>query len=226
MKIHNVRQRSADWHALRCGIPTASQFDRIILANGKRSGQARKYMYELAYERIVERLHQGRDLSNVTHVQHGIDNEDRAVAAFEAHAGIKTHPVGFITNDPMTMGCSPDRVISTGEALEIKCPTGPVHAGYLIDGMKDAYMAQIQGQMLIGNFRQIHFFAWHEEMPPYYKIVTPDPEFLSLLTQYLDEFNSELVQGVAKIRALGHWPRNTPSVFPENDDGEGPDDAA
>lgn len=219
MRIHNVQQRSADWHALRVGIPTASNFDRVILANGRRSGQARKYMHQLAYEQITERLHH-RDLSNITHVQHGVDNEDRAVAAFEAQTGLKTTPVGFITDDARTMGCSPDRLIGVGEALEIKCPTGPVHCGYLIDSLEDAYKAQIQGQILIGEFRRIHFFAWHEELPPYHTIVTPDPEFLTLLRKYLGEFHDELTKGVAHIRALGHWPSNAPSVFPEEEDEE------
>ena len=223
MKIHNVSQRSADWHMLRSGIPTASSFDRIILANGKRSGQARKYMHQLAYERVTQTVFT-RDLSNVAHVKAGIDNEALAVAAFEKVTGYHTHPIGFITDDARTMGCSPDRVLTVGQALEIKCPTGPVHCGYLIDGIADAYKAQLQGQILIGGFQHIHFFAWNEELPHYYKIITPDPEFLGLLVKYLDEFNAELAQGVAHIKALGHWPSNAPSVFPEDDDP--PDEAA
>lgn len=219
MRIHTVRQRSAEWHAIRAGIPTASNFDRIILSNGKRSGQARKYMHQLAYERIVQKPFQ-RDLSNIAHVQAGIDNEDRAIAVFETQTGLQTHPIGFITDDHGTMGCSPDRVLTVGAALEIKCPTGPVLCGYLIDGMEDAYKAQIQGQILIGGFRHVHFFAWHEALPPYYRVVPPDPEFLRLLAKYLGEFNAELTEGVTKIRQLGHWPSNTPSVFPDDDDGE------
>lgn len=221
MKIHNIRQRSAEWQALRVGIPTASDFDRIITPQGKRSGQARKYMHQLAYERIVEKPF-NRDLSNVPHIQYGIVNEDRAVQAFEQQTGLKTAAVGFITNDLGTVGCSPDRcILDTREALEIKCPQGPTLCGYHIDGMADAYMAQIQGQMLIGGFRRIHFYAWSAELPPYYKLVDPDPDFIAALDRYLAEFITELAEGVALLRRLGHWPRNAPSVFPDE-----PDDAA
>lgn len=221
MKIHNDPQRSEAWYSRRRGIPTASNFDRIILASGKRSGQAKKYMYELAYEQISGKS-TTRDLSNVPHIRHGIDNEDTAVAAFERHTGLKTGPVGFITNSAETVGCSPDRIILGGgaEALEIKCPTGPVMCGYLIDGMEDAYKAQTQGQMLLGGFRVIHFFAWSPDLPPFYTTLHPDPDFMGLLEKYLGEFVAELAKGVAHIRTLGHWPSNAPSAFPDDD---GPD---
>lgn len=220
MKIHNIRQRSAEWHALRTGIPTASDFDRIITPQGKRSGQARKFMHQLAYEQIMEKPFERHSLAGVSHVQYGIVNEDRAVAAFERHTGLKTMPVGFITDDAISMGCSPDRLVLSGkdEALEVKCPTGPIMAGYLIDGLGDAYMAQIQGQMLIGGFTLIHFFAWSAELPAFYAKVEPDAAFQQALHQYLTEFNAELIAGVARIRSLGHWPRNAPSVFPDESD--------
>lgn len=218
MRIHAIQQRSAEWHALRRGIPTASNFDRIILPTGKRSGQARKYLYQLAYERITERLFE-RDLSNITHVQHGIDNENTAVGVFETQSGLKTAPVGFITDDDGCVGCSPDRLVSgRNEAVEIKCPQGPTHCGYLIDGLQDAYKAQIQGQMLIGRFRAVHFFSWHPELPPFHQRVEPDDAFQVMLARYLVEFERELIAGVEHIKKFGNWPRNAPSVFPENEE--------
>lgn len=224
MKIHNIRQRSAEWHQRRRGIPTASNFDKIILPSGKRSGQARKYMHQLAYERVMDKDAPRPNLGAVTHIQYGIANEDRAVEAFERQTGHSTSPIGLITDDRESMGCSPDRIVLGGRsaALEIKCPTGPVQVGYLIDGLGDNYMAQLQGQILIGNFELVHFYSWSEELPPYYVQVEPDEPFQRLLAQYLDEFSRELMLGVTHIRALGHWPRNMSSVFPEDD----PDEAA
>lgn len=221
MKIHTDPQRSDAWFKRRLGLPTASKFDMIITPQGKRSGQAKRLMYQLAYEAITEKLVE-RDLSGIPHVQHGIDNEPVAVRAFEDHTGLLTKEIGFITNDTETIGCSPDRIIlGRHEALEIKCPTGPAHCGYLIDGLLDAYKAQIQGQILIGSFRCVHFFSWSPELMPYHTIVEPDPDFLFSLERYLSEFHAELTKGIAHIRALGSWPQNAPSVFPDE-----PDDAA
>lgn len=221
MKIHTDPQRSDAWFKRRLGLPTASKFDMIITPQGKRSGQAKRLMYQLAYETISEKLVE-RDLSSIAHVQHGIANEATAVAAFEQHTGLKTAEVGFLTNDTETIGCSPDRIIiGRHEALEIKCPTGPVMCGYLIDGLLDQYKAQLQGQILIGGFHRVHFYSWSPELPPYYEIVPPDPDFLAALERYLGEFHAELTRGVAHIRAMGSWPSNAPSVFPDE-----PDDAA
>jgi len=216
MIIHNIRQRSAEWHKLRRGIPTASDFDRIILPSGKPSGQAKKFMHQLAYERLLDKDFDRPNLAAVAHVQYGIINEDRAALAFEQLTGLTTTPVGFITDDEASFGCSPDRMIAgQHEALEIKCPTGPVQCGYLMSGLEDAYKAQLQGQILIGSFPMIHFYAWSDELPPFYIQVRPDPDFLLLLLKYLTQFNIELARGVAHIRSLGHWPSNAPSVFPD-----------
>lgn len=218
MKIHNDPQRSDAWYARRLGIPTASKFDKIITPQGKRSTSAKPLMYQLAYETISGKLID-RDLSGVARVQHGIISEPIAVEAFENHTGMQTAPVGFITDDSETIGCSPDRII-TGrpfEALEIKCPEGYTHCGYLIDGLRDAYKAQIQGQILIGGFKIVHFFSWRPDLPPYYVPVKPDPEFLDNLIKYLAEFTSELAAGIAYIRTLGNWPSNVPSAFPDEE---------
>lgn len=220
MKIHNDPQRSEAWFARRLGIPTASQFSRILLDSGRPSGASHTYMRELAYEKLIGKPAPRRDLSNVTQIQHGIVSEPIAVEAFEQHTGLRTGSVGFITDDKETMGCSPDRIIlGANEALEIKCPGGPVQCGYLMHGL-DNYKAQLQGQILIGNFNLLHFFSWNPELPPFYTKVEPDLNYLKSLAKYLVDFVNELAIGVALIKQMGHWPSNTPSVFPEEEDSD------
>src|SRR5512142_2020977 len=54
MKIHDVAQRSPEWHALRLGKPTASEFHKIITPKtGKLSSQARKFACRLIAERLL-----------------------------------------------------------------------------------------------------------------------------------------------------------------------------
>lgn len=223
MRVYNeIRQRSPEWFALRRGIPTTSNFNRIILPNGKRSGQAKKYMHQLAYERLMNVNWEGNDLSNIAAVQRGISLEAKAVEVFQYRTGLETYPVGFITNDSGSVGCSPDRlIVHNNEALEVKVPTGPVMCGYLIDGIEDAYKAQLQGQILIGQFSRVHFFAYSDELPALYAVVEPDRGFLMLLNQYLVEFNQELLAGVQLIRDMGYWPIGIPSAFPALEPDEG-----
>lgn len=218
MKIHTDPQRSEKWFERRLGKPTASQFGRIIYASGKPSSAAHTYMHELAYEAVTGKLFERKGAAAVPHVQHGILNEPVAVEAFEQHTGLRTGPVGFITDDAESIGCTPDRIIlGANEALEVKCPQGHTQCGYLMHGLEGAYYPQIQGQMLIGRFSLVHFFAWNPELPPYYLRVEPDLSFMAKLEKCLDGFIAELARGVAHIKAIGTWPSNAPSIFPEDD---------
>jgi hypothetical protein len=57
MKIHNVDQGSPEWHALRCGVPTASEFSKILTPKTmKLSEQAPAYMYRLLGEWMLGAL--------------------------------------------------------------------------------------------------------------------------------------------------------------------------
>src|SRR5215467_7927610 len=99
MKIIDTDQRSDRWHSLRMGRPTASQFDRIVLPNGKASGKARGYLYELLWQRLTGQS-TDRDLSRVPAVQWGIQHEDEAAQQFEAIEGKRLKRTGHLISTP------------------------------------------------------------------------------------------------------------------------------
>ena len=47
MRIINVEQRTPEWFAARLGVPSASNFERVITPGGKRSTQVEAYMNRL-----------------------------------------------------------------------------------------------------------------------------------------------------------------------------------
>ena len=53
MIVHQCVQGTAEWLAIRAGIPTASAFDRIITKSGKPSKSAEKYLHGLLAERLM-----------------------------------------------------------------------------------------------------------------------------------------------------------------------------
>ncbi len=53
MIISENKQNSDGWYKDRVGIPTASHFADIITTKGEPSKSAKKYMYQLAGERII-----------------------------------------------------------------------------------------------------------------------------------------------------------------------------
>src|SRR6476659_7528724 len=166
MKIHDVAQRSPEWHALRLGKPTASEFHKIITPKtGKLSAQARKFACRLIAERL---LNEPLDLlGGIEAIERGKAMEPDAVAQYEFAEEVETQPVGFVTTDDGLVGASPDRLIVGASAgLEIKCPLLPTHIGYWLDGPGDGYRPQVQGQLWVAEFEWLDFYSYYPQMEP------------------------------------------------------------
>jgi len=226
MKEHVVEQRTDQWQKLRLGMPTASNFHRIISnTTGKKLAAARDYLCELVYEKTTGKFYR-KDLSGIKAVQDGIRLEPKAVEEFEKLTRLKTRPVGFITDDNMRIGCSPDRLIAgSNQAVEVKCPTGPKHILYTAFSLNENYRAQIQGQIMIGGYEGVHFVSYNEEFALYHEYVRPDQKFITAMGTYLTEFTVELIRVTDYMRRWGVFPKD--AVLPnfpredESDDGFG-----
>lgn len=213
MKHINVEQGSAAWYAARLGIPSASNFSKIITPGGKKSDQAKKYKYRLIAERLL-RESQDDEIGHVRWVSAGKENEPFAAAHFQEVEGVELKKCGFFTTDDGRLGCSPDRLIGDNQAMEIKCPAPFTQVGYLLDGLEDAYTAQVQGQLIVTGFEAIHFFSWHKQMPSVHKITKPDKNYQKVLKGYLSEFCDELDRDLERARAMGVYAVATEIVTP------------
>jgi hypothetical protein len=211
-KYHNVDPYTQEWWKARLGIPTASQFHRIITNGGKPSAQAREYMACLVAERLLGRTSQHRSV-NTEWVERGNMLEPEALLKFQQVAYNKPpyrqfilKTVGFVTTDDGRMGCSPDAMIEGSvEAVEAKCPSDHVHMGYLLDGPGNDYKAQVQGQLLVGGWDKVHFFSYHPRMPYCWREIGRDKKYLALLKPMMDEFCDELDRMTALARTLGNY---------------------
>ena len=204
-KIHRVDQGTAEWHALRIGIPTTSTFHKIITPGGKESEQARPLLYRLVAERLLnEPMDDG--IGHQEWVERGKLEEPNAAAQLEFAHNLQLEPVGFVTTDDGRMGCTPDRLV-TGkpEAVEIKCPAPWTQIGYLLDGPGKQYKPQVQGQLLIGGFEKVHFYSWHPRMPPVYIITYRDEKYMALMASILDAFLDELDRETERARQMGSF---------------------
>lgn len=206
--IHDVTQGSKEWHTKRLGIPTASQFHRIITAKKMEpSKQARQYMYELIAERLLG-VPMGHNIDHLRHVQDGKDREPYAARQLELVAGEELMPIGFMTTDNGRVGASPDRAIIRGNrrcGVEIKCPTPPTQVAYLLDGLGDDYKAQVQGQMWVGQFDEAIFFSYHPSCPPFHIITQRDDKFLAHLIPMVRQFCVLLDAETERARKKGIW---------------------
>lgn len=208
MKFYPLDHRSEAWFAKRRGIPTASQFGRIITAAGRPSSQAPLYESELIAERIFGRPF-GRDISGIPAVRHGVETEPDAAEVLESILGIELQPGGFMTDDDGRYGASPDRIIVRGnsrEVVEIKCPYEiPQHIKNLLCGPDDNHKAQVQGQLLISGYDAAHFFSYHPQCPPKYERIERDDKFIRALAQQLRDFCARLEDDHQRALAMGAW---------------------
>lgn len=198
-----MEQRTPEWRKARLGIPTASNFKKIVKPDGGPSVSAQDYMCRLIGERVLGRSLE-EDISNLKWVRHGIDYEDEAVAEFEAISGEQTAKIGFVTAQDGRWGCSPDRVIpGKNAALEIKCPAPWTHIEYLLYGPGKDYKQQVQGQMLVGGYDRVYFFSYFPGMPPASIVTERDESFLVKLRAALIAFSKNLDEETEKCRKIG-----------------------
>jgi YqaJ-like viral recombinase domain len=197
VKLLQVEQGSETWKRARLGFPTASCFHRIITAMGKPvdSKDRKKYMYRLVAENILGEL-MPEEWDGNEHTERGTAMEARARSALEKKLGFQIDPGGFVIDDSGRYGCSPDGLVrNKSEAVEIKCPAAWTHIGYMVNGPSwpyDRYKSQVQGQILIGGFRCVHFWSYHPNFPPVHVVTLPDDIFQRRLREFLDNFCNDL----------------------------------
>ncbi len=201
MIIVDVIQGSPEWIQARIGIPTASNFDKIVTAIGTRSKQYQKYMYQLAAECITKTKEESFQNFNM---QRGIELESEAISMYEVVTGNKVKTVGLCLNDEAgSYGCSPDGFIGEDGLVEIKCPTSSIHVGYLLNNaLPSEYFQQVQGQLFITGRKRVDFFSFYPGLKPLLVKVKPDKEFLKLLEIELKCFCKELKEITKKIKEI------------------------
>ncbi|HEV2301511.1 MAG TPA: YqaJ viral recombinase family protein, partial [Stellaceae bacterium] len=202
MKLHDCEQGSARWYELRVGVPTASQFHRIVTPGGKLSKQARGYAFRLAAETLL-----GRSLESLAATEwmdRGKELEPEAVRMYEFDHDAATRPVGFVTTDDGRLGASPDRLVEGARAaLEIKCPAPQTHLEYMLDGFGADYLPQVQGQLLVGEFDWVDRYSYHPEMPPVLARTGRDEAYIAILRAALAEFCDLKDELVERARRAG-----------------------
>lgn len=189
--IHGVEQRSKEWFELRRGIPTASQFCKIITSRGSESRQAEAYLAALLAE-LADEEYTG-SFTGSYWTERGTNLEEEAVRRYEQVADTNTVKVGFITDRSRTMGCSPDRLVDSDGLLEVKCPAPHTHGHYLRRQRIDMrYYPQVQGQLLITGRSWVDFFSYDPDQPHFRVRVFRDEPYIATLRLLLHKFVREL----------------------------------
>lgn len=202
MIVHDVLQGTPEWLKLRAGIPTASEFDKIVTPGGKPSKSAEPYMFRLLAERCM-----GHPVAEYVSMwmQRGSQEEINAVRFYEFQRDRQTIPIGFVTNDAGTMGASPDRFVDEDGQLEIKAPSESIHMAYLLTagGAYDAYKVQVQGQLYITGRQWTDVMSYHPELPEALIRIERDEKFIGILAGELANFVEKLESLWGEVQERG-----------------------
>ena len=192
-----MEQRSVEWYKVRSGVPTASEFDKIITTKGAISTQRKKYLYQLAGERlggVVDETYQSFAM------QQGVLKEGEARNLYNIASGDEVKQVGFCLSDDGKYGCSPDGLVGEDGAYEVKCPLIHTHIGYLIENdVPTDYYTQVQGQLLVTGRKWTDFMSYFPGLKPLIVREEPDEVFQKLLKKALEEFTNELDDLVKRL---------------------------
>ena len=188
---HEVEQGSAVWFTLRAGIPTASEFNRILTPKKlELSKSAEPYMHRLLAEWMTGQVF---ETETTLWMSQGVTMEEKAVQYYELTQGVEVQECGFCTTDDGMIGASPDRFVGENGLLEVKCPMAPTHVGYLLNAeLPEEYVLQVQGQLFVTQRQWCDFLSYYSGLPPLLLRVLPDYRYQEALERTLGEFVSKL----------------------------------
>ncbi len=164
--LSEIEQRTAEWHALRLGKATGSRIADAVAKtkSGQPSASVQRYLIELVQERLTG---QRAEMFVTRDMQHGIDQEPNARAAYERKKKVTVKEVGFVPHPDIKMsGASPDGLVGKYGLVEIKCPrTATMIEMVLSQEIPLKYQIQMQWQMACTGRRWCDFVVYDPRLP-------------------------------------------------------------
>lgn len=205
IEVFDFDQGSPDWHAIRAGLATASEFS-TVLAKGKTAGSEsvtrRKYMLRLAGETLTgetEQTYRNADM------ERGNEQEAEARDLYAFLYNCEPKRVGFIRNG--AKGCSPDALIGDDGMLELKSAIPSVLIDlFLRDTFPSEHLAQCAGNLWVAERQWIDIAVYHPKLPLFVKRLVRDghlESYIRTLSDEVDRFNVEKDETVERIRRYG-----------------------
>ena len=199
--VHTCEQGSPDWFKVRAGMPTASEF-ATVMASGRGGGESktrRTYLLRLAGEIVTGQP--AESFTNV-HMERGkaLEGEARDLYAFQRDADPEL--VGFIVIG--RKGCSPDSLLGTDGALEIKTKFPHLLLEALLrNDFPPEHKAQCQGVLWVAEREWIDIAVYWPGLPLVVHRATRDERYIATMAQAVRDFVSDLDETVAQVRAYG-----------------------
>jgi len=209
MKTLNAPQGSADWLRARCGSIGSSRIkDAVdVLKKGGESAKRRNYRMEIIAERLT-----GKSTDHYVSEAMEWGNEFEAMARteYELKTGNSVDLYGLIYHPGLEFAhASPDGLIGTDGAIEIKCPRSNTHLEWMLAGeVPEEHRDQCYWVMACTERSYCDFVSFDPRMPEdlqlFVRPLDRDEERIRQLAEGAIQFNFEVE---CALTALGLDPK-------------------
>jgi putative phage-type endonuclease len=182
---HTLDQGTPEWHALRCGIVTASTVKALLTSKGAiaNNDTARMLIKELAAQRISQYV---EPQFMTADMMRGHEDEIDARALYS----VKYAPVeqtGFVTREiapGVILGASPDGLVGEDGLIECKSRRQKFQLDTIASAeVPEEYHAQIQAQLLVTGRKWCDFISYCGGWPMFVKRVEPDATLQAIIAE-------------------------------------------
>jgi len=198
----DFEQGSTRWLEARCGLLTASEFDRIITPTLKVADnpKSRAHLWEMAAQRISQYV-EPQYISDA--MLRGQEDEILAREDYAKHFA-PVQQCGFVTNDKwgFTLGCSPDGLVGDEGLIECKSSCQKLHVQRLCEHFEsgdapEEFMLQVQGLMLITERKWCDLLLRCGGLPQKRIRIEPDSKIQEAIIDAAAKFESRINEVVA-----------------------------
>lgn len=201
MIVHPFPQGSPAWRRVRVGKITASKFNKVVTPRVALADNAtsRKYLHTLLAEGIM-----GRPLDEYSNLlmQRGSALEDEAVAYYELMRDCTVERVGFVEDDELEAGCSPDGFVGDDGMIETKCYEHVHHIANLLE-VEDSHVPQIQGNLWITGRQWCDRIYYNPELPTIITRLHRDEKYIGKLSDAVKGFHYLIDEAKTKLIMQG-----------------------
>lgn len=193
----DIEQGTEEWHLLRLGILTASQFGTLITKTGKVSNSkgVDSLACKIAGERILMQIEEESNYTS-TAMERGHLEESLARDLYSKNYApvIET---GFVTNNSLgfRLGYSPDGLVGDVGLIEVKSRMAKYQIETIIKNeVPEDYMLQLQVGLFVTERSWIDFLSYSNGMPMFRKRVYPDPKMFDAIKEAAVNFEARVNQ--------------------------------
>lgn len=209
LHVHcDFEQGSMRWLEARCGMLTASEFERIITPTTLKVAdnvKTRAHLWEMAAQRISGYV-EPQYISDAM-----LRGQEDEILARELYA--KTYaPVqtcGFVTNDKwgFTLGCSPDGLVGDDGMIEVKSRCQKFQVQTVCEHLEagtipDEFQLQVQGELLVTERKWCDFISYCGGLPMVTIRVLPDERIQAAILDAAAKFEARINEVVAEWQVL------------------------